>query len=111
MIKKKKEEAKDNTLRISPALYWEWRCTIEEVKVSKLNERRVQLERDLMSREIENKKLKLLKYQDQLSSAHRSATVAEAEYEAMRERIEIELGISLNNHAIDPHTFEVKSLE
>jgi len=67
---KKQNEAKKKIL--SPGSYWEYRCTIEELKCAKLNKRRVNLEQELMNKEIENRKLKLSLFRETIVSAHKS---------------------------------------
>ena len=76
-----------------------------------MNEKRALLERDLMTREIENKKLKLALFKKTLSSASDAVKAAEKEYGEMKERIEKEIGMSLNNCVISDMTYEVKKLD
>ena len=105
--KKKTEEPK----KLSPGSYWEYRCTIEEVKSARLNQKRTHLEQEIMNKEIENRKLKLALYRETIISASKSVKTAEAELEKIKKRLEEELKMSLENCAIDPYTFEVKSLD
>ena len=46
--------------KMTEGMYWEYRCTAEELKSSKLNEKRTHLERELMNKTIEIHKLKLV---------------------------------------------------
>lgn len=101
---------KDKTPKLSAADYWEWRCTIEERKVAKVNEKRVHLEREIMHKEIENRKLKLALFKETVRAAQLSVEDSDAEYEKIKQRLEKKLGISLDNKAIDPYSFEIKEI-
>ena len=108
---RKKTEEKSQTKQLEPGSYWEYRCTIEELKNAKLNQRRVNLENELRNKEIENQKLKLALFKETVRAAQTSTQKAEEELEKIKQRLEQELGMSLENCVIDPHTYEVKSLE
>lgn len=108
MARKKKEES--GPKRLSPGQYWEWRCTLEELKSAKLNEKRVHLEREIMNKEIENRKLKLAMFKEILGTARKSVEAAELENEKFRERLEADLGIDLKDCVIDEVTYEVTSV-
>lgn len=107
MARKKADEPK----KLSPGSYWEYRCTIEELKSAKLNQKRVHLEQEIMNKEIENRKLKLALFKETVKASHRSTDNAEKELEKIKQRLEEELGRSLENCAIDPYTYEVKSID
>lgn len=102
---------KDNTKRLTSAQYWEWRCSIEEMKSAKLNEKRIHLEKEIMNKEIENKKLRLALFKETLGAARNSVANAELEYGKFKERLELELDVDLNNCIIDEVTYELKKLE
>jgi len=106
MAKKKKSNPK-----ISPALYWEWRCTTEEIKSAKINEKRIHLEREIMNKDIENRKLKLALYKETVLAARRSVEHCEAEYKKIKQRLEDELEMSFEDCVIDEFTYEVRSLK
>lgn len=97
--------------KLTSAEYWEWRCNIEEIKFCKLNEKRVHLEKELMNRELENKKLRLALFKETVKAARKSVETSEAEYEKFKQSLEKKLGMSLSDCVIDPHTFEVNKLE
>lgn len=97
--------------KLSPGLYWEWRCTMEELKFAKLNEKKVHLDRELMNKELENRKLKLALYKDIVKSARGSVENAELEYGNIKKRMEEEIGMSFENCVIDEYTYEVKKLD
>lgn len=111
MKKKEELELKQENPKIKPDMYWEWRCTIEELKNAKINEKRVHLEKELKQKEIEINKLRLAVFRETVASARRSAIEAEKEYEKMKQRIEDEIGMSLNGCVIDDISYEVKKLE
>lgn len=104
-----KQEEKNPT--ISPELYWEWRCTIEELKTAKVNEKRIHLEKELKQKELEIQKLRLTMFKDIVSSARKGVTSAQNEYEKMKRKIEEQIGMSLNGCVIDDISYEVKKLE
>ena len=108
MAKKKKEE---KSKFIPKDLYWEYRTTLEELKGAKLNQKRVHLEKELMNKEIENKKLKLALFKETVGAAHRSVSLREQDLEQIKQRIEEELGTTLDNCAIDPYTYEVRPID
>lgn len=107
MTEKKKEETK----KLTPGQYWEWRCTTEELKSAKLNEKRIHLEQEIMNKEIENRKLKLVLFKETVRAARKSAENAKAEYERFVQSLEEELKVDLKNCAIDEYTFEIKPFE
>lgn len=97
---------------IMPAdLYWEYRCTIEEVKLAKMNIARVNLEQELKNKDLEMKKLQMIIYRDTVKASRVSLEKAEAELDSMKSRIEQRMNMSIDNVAIDPITLEVKQIE
>ena len=97
--------------KLTAGSYWEYRCTIEELKSARLNQKRIHLEQEIMNKEIENRKLKLSLFRETVRSALRSVESAETELEKIKERLEEELGMSLKDCAIDPHTYEVRHID
>ena len=104
--KKKSNEPK----ALTAAQYWEWRCTSEELKSAKLNEKRVHLEQEIRNKEIEARRLQLALFKETVKASRRAVEIAEAEYEKFRQRLEEELDIDLKDCVIDENTFEVKSV-
>ena len=102
-------EEKSN--KLSAGMYWEWRCTIEELKSEKLNEKRVHLERELMTKDIENRKLRLTLFKNVVSNSRAEVAKATKEYEDMKRRIEEQVGHSLDNCVIDDITYEVRNYD
>lgn len=96
--------------KLNADMYWEWRTTVEELKSAKLNERRIHLERELLNKEIENKKMRLALFKETVTSAQSEVLKATKEYEKMKQRIEEKVGFSINNCVIDDITLEVKKL-
>lgn len=107
MSKKKTEE----NPKIRPELYWEWRCTIEELNSAKIKERSVHLEKELKQKEIEINKLRLALFRETVTSARQGAIEAQKEYEKMKQRIEEEIEMSLNGCVIDDISYEVKKID
>ena len=106
MSKKKNNEPK----KMTAAQYWEWRCSIEEIKVAKLNEKKAHLENEILNKDIENKKLKLVLFKESARSARSSVLATQEDFEQTKQRIEKELGISLKDCTIDPYTYEIKPI-
>lgn len=96
--------------KIPSELYWEWRCTIEELKTAKLNEKCIQLEKELKKKEIELYNLNLSRLQEYSILARNKVISAELEYENMKKKIEKKIGMSLNDCIIDATNFEVKKV-
>lgn len=101
----------EETKKLTPAQYWEWRFKAEQIKLSHLNEKRVNLEQEIMNKDIETKKLKLALFRETVKASRRSTENNKKEFEETKQRIEKELGISLENCAIDPYTLEVKQVD
>lgn len=97
--------------KLSAGEYWEWRCTIEELKSAKLNSKRSALERELLSKELKIKQLELKLHSSKEEVAHKEQVRAKQEYDRFKKLLEDKLEHSLNNCVIDDITFEVKSLK
>ncbi len=111
MAQKKQEKQENKPKKISPGSYWEYRCTIEELKSARLNQKRIHLEKEIMNKEIENRKLKLALFRETVRVALNTVENCEKELEKIKQRLEEELGISLENCAIDPYTYEVRDID
>jgi uncharacterized protein (DUF3084 family) len=105
------QKVKKERRKLTPGEYWEWRCTIEELKSARLNKKRVDLEREIMNKEIENKKLKLALFRETVQAAQRSVENASAESEKFVRRLEEDLGTSLKGVVIDEYTYEIRSMD
>jgi len=64
-----------------------------------------------MNKEIENRKLKLSLFRETIVSAQKSVENCEKELEKIKQRLEEELGMRLENCAIDPYTYEVNDID
>ena len=106
----KEEEFKDPRViaTMSPGLYWEWRCTIEEQKVAKLDYRRVSLEKQLMLKDLEIQKLRLATFKSVESRVKNNLEEADEEYKRMKDRIEKELNIDFSECVVDEYTYDIK---
>jgi len=105
------EDKKDKSKYIRPELYWEYRCTIEELKVAQLNEKRTIMERDLKRKDIELLTLKLHAFGKTVTSASSQKEVAKKELDRMRSLIESEIGMELTDCVIDDVSFEVRKID
>lgn len=103
------EDSKSPKLR--PELYWEWRCTIEELERAKLKEKSVHQEKEIKHRDMEILKLRTALFRTEVSSARQGVIKAQDEYKRMKEKIEKEIGMSLNNCVIDDISYEVKKID
>jgi hypothetical protein len=106
---KKNTKAKDRCIR--PALYWEYRCTLEELKVATLEQKRKILERDNMRKDMEIQQLKLVAFSKTIQNAAQSKVEAEKELARIRDIIESEVGMELKNCVIDEVTYEVRTID
>ena len=69
------------------------------------------MERELINKELEIKKLRLALHKNVQQSAHSAVDSAKKEYDRFNIQLDAELGESLDNCVIDEYTFEVKKLE
>lgn len=100
----------EKVANIEPALYWEWRATIEELNTARVEEKMHMLESKLKQTEIERQKLLLKLFSQQQSSKSNKRKKAEDECKRMKERLEEQIGFSLQDCVIDDVTFEVRKL-
>lgn len=97
--------------KLSPSQYWEWRCTIEELKSSDLNFKRVILEQKVKELEIELRKKELAVFKEVIINASNEKDNLKKEYDVFKEKLEKEIGCSLSNCVIDDITYEIKKIE
>jgi len=98
------------TKKLTKAQYWEWRCTIEEMKTAELNKGREILSIKLMEKDLELQQLKLMNQKRNLGKVTNAVVDAKKEYERFKEMLEEKLKISLKDKSIDPVTFEIHDL-
>ena len=100
----------DSIAKMTPAQYWEWRTTVEELEHSKTKGEMVMMEIKICDREAavidKERKLKVKKYQDTTEKYDKIKT----DYEGFKRKLEDELGINMNNTVICPYTFEIRKL-
>lgn len=113
MAKKKvtKKTPVIETPKLTPGQYWEWRCTIEEMKTAKLYLQLMEAKKSLIQRDI-----KILDYEGKLklqtvNAAKQAEADAKKEYERFKGELESSLGMSFENCVIDDVTYEVKKLD
>lgn len=97
--------------KLKPEQYWEWRTTISEMECAKHKNVSNELRWEMMLKDIEISKLKTAIYKNTVEASRGMYDKAKEEYEAMKTKIEKDLGISLSGAVIDDTTFEVKKLE
>lgn len=110
--KDKKLEEKEETAKfLTAAQYWEWRTTLEEMKVRKLHLEVLGLKRDLMEKEIENRKMKLTSLKRSINQHAVNGQQEREQYEEFLKRLEKEVGTSVKGKVIDEITFEIRDLD
>lgn len=98
-------------MKLKPEVYWEWRCTINEMDLAKKDLDVNTLKYEMMVKDQEISRLRSLIFKNSLSHYQDKQILTKNEYEKMKKRIEEDLGMSLNNTVIDDITHEVKKLE
>lgn len=105
------EELEKDKKRLTSAQYWEWRCSIEELKSSDLNFKRVMLERELKELNIELRKKELILFKEVIINASNEKEKIKKDYEVYKQNLEKEIGCSLSNKIIDDITYEIKDVD
>jgi len=112
MVKKKSVEVKETTTpKLSPEMYWEWRCTINEMNLAKKEFDVNYLKHEIMIKDLEISRLKSSLFKNTLVTLQDKVSLAKTEYENMKKRIEDTIKISLNGCMIDDISHEVKKLD
>ncbi len=97
---------------LTAAQYWEWRNCISEMWLEKARLEQKELEVKLMQREIEANQLKAKLFAGTVVAAHvKSADKAKEDYFILKQKLESNLGQSLDGKVIDDLTFEIKLLD
>lgn len=111
MAKKKVEETTNFNPTLKPEMYWEWRCTINEMDLAKKECDVNYLKFEMMNKDLEIARLRTMLFKTGLGVLQEKANLAKNEYEKMKAKIEAETGVSLNGCVIDDVTFEIKKLD
>lgn len=90
--------------------YWKWRLTIEEGDLAKSKAECAHLKCQLKVLEIEKNNLQLTLSRKNYLESQLTIKQSVNEYAKVKEEIEFELGISLDNCSINPYTFEIQEL-
>lgn len=93
---------------LTPAQYWEWRESIEEMFHAKTKAELSACKLSLMEKDIEISKLRSIIYKETVKAHGKLREDSAKRYEMLRARLEGELGYSLADKVIDELTFEVK---
>ena len=96
---------------LTPAQYWEWRTTIEEMNHLETKFKMSQLYATSLEKELEIQRLKANLYKEIVKQHQTNWESGKKEYERFKEVLEKEHNISLNNKIIDDVTFEIKDLD
>lgn len=96
---------------LSPAEYWEWRTTIQELETAKQRMLNAEISLKLMHREAEIHAVRQQLFQrTRMDAAKTELQRAHSEYERFKGVLEKSLGQTLNNKVIDDITFEIRDL-
>jgi len=96
---------------LKPEKYWEWRTTIEEMSHGETKAKLTRLTQNLLEKEIEIMRLKAVLHKEEVRTRDLEFIDLKKHYEEFRNRLSEELGVKLENCAIDPYTFEVKDVK
>lgn len=94
--------------KLNAAQFWEWREIIEEMLHSKTKAELMLTKHRLMEKALELEALRSQMFKSKVNDAGAAYKACEARYNSYKEKLEAELGISLNDKVIDELTFEVK---
>lgn len=97
--------------RIPPALYWEYRTTLEEYLHAKTQTLLMSEKFQNQSALIEISRLKLMLFKLQVDAVKAKEDKSDKDYKEFISRIETELNVSLKSAAIHPVTFEITTFE
>lgn len=97
--------------KLKPEQYWEWRFLINEMYVAEEKLKIGQLQLEMMNKDLEICRLRASLFKNSLQSLDDKKGLTKKDYLEYKERLENELGVSLNNKVIDDISFEVRELE
>jgi hypothetical protein len=95
---------------LTPAQYWEWRCTLEEMTSARHVFVVTQQKFELMAKDIEIARLKNEVYKTAVQAAKANVDRLEADYQVYRKKLEETLGFTLESCTIDAFNFAVRKL-
>ena len=104
------QEFQGTGVRLKDAQYWKWRLTIEEMQHASTTRDLRNLECKYKELEIQKETLHLIVLRGKLQEQVSAVAASKIEYDQIKNEIESDLGISLNNCVIDEQTWEVKKL-
>lgn len=94
---------------MTPAQFWEWRESVEELMHSKTKAELMVCKHRLMEKTIEVEALRTSIFK-QTVKAHQDASLeAGKRYDTLRAKLETDLGFTLTDKVIDELTFEVRN--
>ena len=99
------------SIQMSPAKYWEWRTSIEELQHEELKLKYITRQLQIMEKDIEIAKLSAMIYKIQyMKDAQNKYADVKKGYDKFKLDLEKELGVDLNNKVIDEFTYEIRDL-
>lgn len=107
----KKKDVPSETPRLAPATYWEWRCCINEMDVARKDLDIATLKYETMLKDQEIARLKSSLFKVNISSIESKLTLTKEEYHKMKQKIEAEIGCTLDGKVIDDINYEIKPLD
>lgn len=113
MKKSEKEPqiVEDSTPRLTPAEYWEWRCTISDMQKAETKVQLAVSESQVLRKDADLMTMKWQLHQkQQVQNSKDALQESKKEYDNMKKRLEDRLGLSLNGKMIDEYSYEVRDI-
>jgi len=110
MSEEKKNEQELELPKLSPAQYWEWRCSLEEINSAKLMLSATQQKQKIKELEAEVSKLRALLFKKSVDAATGNLKKIQDDFQEYRKKLEAELGMSLESCVVDPVDYSIKKL-
>lgn len=107
-MKPEKKVSKPKSL--PPAIYWEWRTTMEEMQHAETKKCLAEQHLLVLQLNSEVAKNKAVLFQGEVHKAKDKAELLKKDYHSYVERIELDLGFSMKNVAVHPVSFEIIEL-
>jgi uncharacterized protein YjaG (DUF416 family) len=98
------------TKKLNELQYYKWRLSIEKMQHAETKKKLSENKLRQKELEVQNLTLRTNIFRGVVSQMEEEISVFRREYDTIKEEIEKELGVSLNEKIIDEITFEVKEL-
>ncbi|NJO65525.1 MAG: hypothetical protein HC836_47755 [Richelia sp. RM2_1_2] len=96
--------------QLSPEQYFKWRFFMEDMLHWETRIKLSRLHYSHMEKDIEIQKLKAAIHKNIIKDHEATSKLKKEEYEAYRQELEKQLGVSLDDCAIDDYTYEIKRI-